>query len=73
MNPVELKNLSNIDLPEQWGAKLTLDNNHLTASDSELIAWLDSHNPGWDETQTPCPQQECKLQFSSATYSINEN
>ncbi|MEN8219568.1 MAG: leucine-rich repeat domain-containing protein, partial [Pseudomonadota bacterium] len=45
--PVELKNLSNI-------YKLKLDNNHLTAYDEELIAWLDSHNPGWDTTQTSC-------------------
>jgi Leucine-rich repeat (LRR) protein len=71
--PVELKNLSNIDLPDQYGTDLQLDNNHLTATDSELIAWLDAHNPGWDETQTPCPQQQCKLQFSSATYNVNEN
>jgi hypothetical protein len=71
--PVELKNLSNIPLPDQYGAKLRLDNNHLTASDSELIAWLDSHNPGWETTQTPCPQQECKLQLSSATYSVAED
>jgi Leucine-rich repeat (LRR) protein len=71
--PVELKNLSNIPLPNQYGAKLQLDNNHLTATDTQLIAWLDSHNPGWDETQTPCPQPQCKLQFSSATYSVAEN
>jgi Leucine-rich repeat (LRR) protein len=45
--PVELKNLSNI-------YKLKLDNNHLTASDSSLIAWLDSRSPGWDTTQTSC-------------------
>jgi hypothetical protein len=53
--PVELKNL-NIPLPDQDGSYLKLDNNHLTASDAELIAWLDSHNPGWETTQTPCPQ-----------------
>jgi hypothetical protein len=72
--PVELKNLSNIPLPNDcWDDScLKLDNNHLTASDSELIAWLDSHNPGWETTQTPCPQ-ECKLQFSSATYTITED
>jgi len=56
--PPELKNLSTIPLPDQYdGAKLKLDNNHLTASDSELITWLDSHNPGWKSTQTPCPPQ----------------
>jgi len=71
--PVELKNLSSLPLSDDlWGAKLKLDNNHLTASDAELLAWLDSHSPGWDTTQTPCPQ-ECKLQFSSATYSIKED
>ncbi|MEN8217501.1 MAG: S8 family serine peptidase, partial [Pseudomonadota bacterium] len=73
--PVELKNLSNIPLPLPiWGLYfLKLDNNHLTASDSELIEWLNERNPGWDETQTPCPQAECKLQLSSATYSVAEN
>jgi Leucine-rich repeat (LRR) protein len=75
--PVELKNLSSLPLPDVWGAKLKLDNNHLIppnvgTSDAELLAWLDSHSPGWDTTQTPCPQ-ECKLQFSSATYSIKED
>jgi hypothetical protein len=69
--PVELKNL-NIPLPDQDGTYLILDNNRLTASDSELIAWLDSHNPGWETTQTPCPQA-CKLQFSSAIYNIAED
>ncbi|MEN8218677.1 MAG: leucine-rich repeat domain-containing protein [Pseudomonadota bacterium] len=68
--PVELKNLSNIPLPDQWGDKLQLDNNHLTASDPELIAWLDEHNPGWQTTQTPCPI--ATLQFSSTTYSVIE-
>jgi Leucine-rich repeat (LRR) protein len=72
--PPELKNLSNIPLPDDcyYDSCLDIDNNHLTATDSELIAWLDAHNPGWDETQTPCPQQ-CKLQFSSDIYSVNEN
>jgi Leucine-rich repeat (LRR) protein len=60
--PIDLKNLYIIGLE--------LDNNHLTASDSELIAWLDNHNPGWDETQTPCSP---RLQFSSVTYKVAEN
>jgi hypothetical protein len=71
----ELKNLSNIFLPDDcsWGDScLKLDNNHLTASNSELRAWLNSRNPSWEITQTPCPQQ-CKLQFSSASYSVTEN
>jgi Leucine-rich repeat (LRR) protein len=74
--PPELKNLSNIPLPSNcyvYDSCLDIDNNHLTATDSELIEWLDAHSPGWDETQTPCPQQQCKLQFSSATYNVNEN
>jgi hypothetical protein len=37
------------------------------------MAWLDAHNPGWETTQTPCPQQQCKLQFSGATYSVAED
>ncbi|MEN8216451.1 MAG: Calx-beta domain-containing protein [Pseudomonadota bacterium] len=60
--PVELKNLSNI-------SSLKLDNNHLTASDSELIAWLDSHNPGWKTTQTSCPA----ALFLLTRYSVTEN
>ncbi|OAD22816.1 putative leucine rich repeat protein, partial [Candidatus Thiomargarita nelsonii] len=56
--PVELKNLSNIrygvNIITKLGTKLKLDNNHLTAYDSSLIAWLDSRNPGWETTQTSC-------------------
>jgi len=48
--PVELKNLSSI-------SDLKLNGNHLTASDSELIAWLDEHDPYWETAQTPCPPQ----------------
>jgi hypothetical protein len=47
---------------------LSLDYNHLTASDSALIAWLDMLNPGWDTTQT----LPGTLQFSSAMYSVVE-
>jgi hypothetical protein len=46
--PVGLMNLEHL-----WSLKL--DNNHLTASDPDLRAWLDQINPGWDTTQTPCP------------------
>jgi len=52
--PVELKNRSNIVLPDRYKANLKLDNNHLIAYDSSLIAWLDSRNPGWETTQTSC-------------------
>jgi len=60
--PVELKNLSNTVLDDRYGAtaltkleaNLKLDNNHLIAYDSSLIAWLDSRNPGWETTQTSC-------------------
>ncbi|MEN8220849.1 MAG: Calx-beta domain-containing protein [Pseudomonadota bacterium] len=69
-----MKKLSNILLPNDescWrDSCFKLDNNHLTASDSELIAWLDEYNPGWETTQTPCPP---RIQFSSATYSVAEN
>jgi hypothetical protein len=73
--PSELKNLSNIRLPDDCytDSCLKLNNNHLTATDSQLIEWLNTYNPGWQTAQTPCPQQECKLQLSSATYSVNEN
>jgi hypothetical protein len=74
--PIELKNLSNIPVFNKCyseGICLKLDNNHLTASNSELIKWLDARNPGWETTQTPCPQQQSKLQFASATYNVAEN
>jgi Leucine-rich repeat (LRR) protein len=69
--PTELKNLTKIPLPDDcfYNSCIDIDNNHLTASDSELIEWLDTYNPGWQTTQTPCPQ----LQFTSATYNVNEN
>jgi Leucine-rich repeat (LRR) protein len=63
--PVELMALTNI-------LGLSLDNNHLTASDPDLITWLDQHSPGWDTTQTDCPVGTT-LQFSSATYSVDED
>jgi Leucine-rich repeat (LRR) protein len=67
--PLELKNLSNIPLPDPRGSKLKLSNNHLTASDPELITWLDSHNPGWATTQTPCPG----FGFTTPTVEVAEN
>ncbi|MEN8215471.1 MAG: hypothetical protein ABFS56_03660 [Pseudomonadota bacterium] len=66
-----MKNLSNIFLPDQDGSHLELDNNHLTATDSQLIKWLNKYNPGWDETQTYC--SIATLQFSSTTYSVTES
>ncbi|MEN8218851.1 MAG: Calx-beta domain-containing protein [Pseudomonadota bacterium] len=65
--PVELQNLSK----GNPFFRLRLDNNHLTASDPDMIAWLDRYNPGWEESQTPCTKPGT-LQFSSATYSVNE-
>jgi len=58
--PLELMNLNL--------SKLNLDNNHLTATDPELIAWLDSHNPDWNTTQIPY-----SLLFSFSIYSITED
>ncbi|MEN8220049.1 MAG: Calx-beta domain-containing protein, partial [Pseudomonadota bacterium] len=71
--PVELKNLSSIHIPSnQWNIHLRLDNNHLTASDSELITWLNSRNPNWKTKQTSCPVATT-LQFESTTYNVTEN
>jgi len=47
--PAELKNLSSLSI-------LKLAHN-LTASDPELIAWFDEHNPGWKTTQGSCSPQ----------------
>ncbi|MEN8218815.1 MAG: hypothetical protein ABFS56_21065 [Pseudomonadota bacterium] len=68
-----MKNLSNIALAARYGARLELDNNHLTAYDSELLAWLDEHNPGWETTQTPCSPVQNTVQFTAATYNVTEN
>jgi Leucine-rich repeat (LRR) protein len=73
--PPELKNLSKIPLPNNcygYDSCLDINNNHLTATDSKLIKWLNKRNPGWETTQTPCPQQQSKLQFASATYNVAE-
>lgn len=61
--PTELMALTNL----VW---FTLDHNHLSASDPDLIAWLESFNLNWASTQTPCPST---LLFSSATYRVTEN
>jgi len=66
MIPVELMNLTQL-----WA--LSLDYNHLSADDPGLIAWLNNLNPGWDTTQTTCPNPISTLQLSSATYSITED
>jgi len=67
--PPKLKNLTQIKLPNDCrrDSCLKVDNNHLTATDSELIEWLNSHNPGWQTTQTTncatvtkIPSTECE-------------
>ncbi|MEN8219751.1 MAG: Calx-beta domain-containing protein, partial [Pseudomonadota bacterium] len=47
--PTELKELLIPVKPNP--VYLKLDNNHLTATDQELIDWLDEHNPDWETTQ----------------------
>jgi Leucine-rich repeat (LRR) protein len=51
---------------------LSLDNNHLTASDSDLLAWIEALNPGWQDSQTVCPVSSTLL-FSSDSYSVTED
>ncbi|MEN8219513.1 MAG: hypothetical protein ABFS56_24810 [Pseudomonadota bacterium] len=67
--PPKLKNLTQIKLPNDcWrDSCLKVDNNHLSATDSELIEWLNSHTPGWQTTQTTncatvteIPSTECE-------------
>jgi len=70
--PPELKNLSAMPL----SGIFSLDNNHLTASDSELITWLDNRTPGWESTQTPCPPQidlENKNNRAKNTYNSGDH
>jgi hypothetical protein len=47
--PLSLMNLMNLDSY----SSLSLQNNHLTASDPDFIDWLNNKNPDWI-TQTPC-------------------
>ena len=49
--PLSFMNLSNISI--------SISRNHLTASDPNLINWLNSNAPNWAKTQTPCPQPSC--------------
>jgi ribosomal protein L35AE/L33A len=63
--PIELMNLNLLSL--------CLDNNHLKVPDDPIFtAWLEALNPGWQDSQTPCPEPGT-LQFSEATYSVDEN
>jgi len=67
--PVELKNLSQIDIPYFFDSYiLNLNTNHLTTSDPELIKWLNKLNSNWKYTQTSC--STAKVRFSSTTYSL---
>lgn len=51
---------------------LSLDNNRLTASAPELLAFIERLNPGWLDTQTHCPTLTTLL-FSSDSYSVTED
>jgi hypothetical protein len=63
-----LSNLENSSTPKYNG--LDLGYNHLTASDAELISFLDIKDPDWAETQTisltGCPEGG-KIVFNPAT------
>jgi len=59
--PVSLMNLSQMVL-------LKLDHNHLRASEPALITWLNSHNPAWESTQTPCSKF-----FTASAVNVAEN
>jgi hypothetical protein len=55
--PLSLMNLKKL---ENNRLSLTLDYNHLTATDPALIAWLDNHNSSWATTQTSCSEFDAK-------------
>jgi hypothetical protein len=61
--PPSLMNLSKI-------YELSLNNNNLTASEPELIEWLNSRFPGWKNGQTPevCKANLAKLDSFIATF-----
>ncbi|BAP57480.1 hypothetical protein THII_3183 [Thioploca ingrica] len=51
---------------------LDLDSNHLTASDPDLINWLNKLNPTWASTQTPCPQSQTCLVYALNDGGLND-
>jgi len=60
--PLSLMNLTKILEPNpNQNPNLNLEDNHLTASSSELIAWLDKLNPDWASTQSSCPKPDCTV------------
>jgi len=58
--PSELMNLTKILEPNP-DPNLNLKDNHLTASEPELIAWLNKLNPDWATTQSSCPKTDCTV------------
>ncbi len=53
--PSSFINLTNIDLPDPiFGCFLDVGYNCLSAADSTLRAWLDSHDPDWEANQNQC-------------------
>jgi len=69
--PVELKNLSKINSSYFDSYNLSLNTNHLTTSDPELIKWLNKLNSNWKHTQTSC--STANVRFSSTTYNLAGN
>jgi len=60
--PLSLMNLTKILEPKpNEEPNLNLEDNHLTASSPELIAWLDRVNPDWATTQSSCPKPDCTV------------
>jgi hypothetical protein len=53
--PSSFINLTNLDLPDPIiGCFLDIGYNCLSAADSTLRAWLDSHDPDWEANQNQC-------------------
>ncbi len=46
--PVTVTNLTSM-------GSLLVSHNHLAPTDPDLIAWLNTYQPNWADTQTPCP------------------
>ncbi len=63
--------LMNLSFPPY--GEISLDHNHLTTSDLDLINWLNGLNPSWMSTQTPpydCPSLSVKLIYFSVTTTL---
>jgi len=55
--------LSLMTLSERSWFSISINNNHLTAFDPAMIDWLNTEDPTWATTQTPCPETDTEVEI----------